>query len=75
MNRFEKLLGNRNQADIEYLDGDYNLLVPGDYVICGFSRAEIPLENLKYWNVERQEPYATAEIALKAEKKYRDISE
>jgi len=73
MNRFEKLLGNKNQADIEYLDGDYNLLSPGEFVVCAMSRTEIPLENLKYWNVERQEPYASAALALEAEKKYRGV--
>ena len=32
----------------------------GDYVLCGISGKQIPLQNLNYWNVELQEAYFSA---------------
>ena len=52
-------------AKLEYRDGEYIVLVPGNYVVCAVSSVQIPLEELRYWSVERQEAYASAEIALK----------
>jgi hypothetical protein len=40
--------------------------VPGDHVVCALSGEKIPLDNLRYWSVARQEAYATAELATKA---------
>lgn len=74
MNRFEKLLGKKRLAYIEFLDGEYSVLSQGDYVMCAISGAEIPLDQLKYWNVERQEAYASAEFAMRAEKQRCGIS-
>jgi hypothetical protein len=33
--------------------------------------ARIPLSELRYWSVERQEPYADAQASLKAEQEVR----
>lgn len=67
MNRFEKLLGKQRQAEIKFLDGEFQVLSPGDFVICAVTGAQIELSNLKYWSVTAQEAYATADAALKAE--------
>ena len=56
-------------ARIHYLPGTFRLLSPGDHVICAVTHQPIPLSELKYWSVERQEAYATAEASLKAEGK------
>jgi hypothetical protein len=45
------------------------VLAPGDHVICALTGAAITLDDLRYWNVARQEPYASAEAATKAEQK------
>lgn len=45
-------------AALEYLDGEYHVLTPGLYVICAVSGMKIPLESLRYWSVDLQEPYA-----------------
>ena len=42
------------------------MLSGGDHVMCAVSGARIELEELRYWSVARQEPYASAEIATKA---------
>ncbi|MBI1621150.1 DUF2093 domain-containing protein [Aquamicrobium zhengzhouense] len=65
MNRFEGPGG--KEARIRYLDGDFQVLSPGSFVRCAVSGEIIPLDELKYWSVARQEPYATPEISLDRE--------
>jgi hypothetical protein len=49
------------EAEIKYLDGDFRVVKPGAFVRCAVTGAVIPLEELKYWSVERQEAYASPE--------------
>lgn len=53
-------------AKLHYLPNGFRVLVPGDHVACALTGAIIPVDELRYWSVERQEAYASAEIALKA---------
>jgi hypothetical protein len=53
------------EAEIRYLDGDYKILTPGAYVTCAVTKARIPLEDLRYWNVDLQEAYADAATAFR----------
>lgn len=53
-------------ARLQYLPNATRVLSPGDHVLCALSGAAIPLDELRYWSVERQEPYATAALALAA---------
>ena len=53
-------------AKLHYLANGFRVLVPGDHVICALSGEKIPLDHLRYWSIERQEAYATAELATKA---------
>ena len=65
MNRLE---GNGSrEAKIRYLDADFQILVPGSYVVCALTGEQIPLDELRYWNVARQEANADAAASLKAE--------
>src|SRR5262245_29265925 len=52
------------EAEIRYLDGDFRVVRPGAFVRCAVTGIAIPLEELKYWSVERQEPYASPEAVL-----------
>ena len=36
---------------------------PGRFVTCAVSGEAIPLQELRYWSVERQEAYSTPEAA------------
>lgn len=65
MNRFEG--PGPREARIRYLDGDFQVLSPGSFVRCSVTGETIPLEELKYWSVARQEPYANAATSLKRE--------
>ena len=59
--------GSGRAARIHYLAGTFRLLSDGDHVVCAVTGVRIPLHELKYWSVERQEPYADADASLKAE--------
>ncbi len=67
MNLFEGH-GNR-EAKIRYLDGDFQILSPGSYVVCALTNKQIPLDELRYWSVARQEPYADVASALEADRR------
>lgn len=55
----------RGPAVIKYLDGDYKIVTPGVFVLCAVTGAQIPLEDLRYWNVDLQEAYVDANAAFK----------
>lgn len=61
--------GSGSPARVRYLAGTFRVLSNGDHVICAVTGARIPLHELKYWSVERQEPYAGADASLKAEQR------
>ena len=44
-------------AKLKYLPNKFQIISDGDHVICAVSQKKISLENLSYWNVERQEAY------------------
>ena len=55
---------NEIEAVLEYGDGNFNVIKHGTYVICSVTKKKIPLSELKYWSVERQEPYLDAETSF-----------
>ena len=50
-------------ARLHYMANGFRVLVPGGHVACAVSGRHIPIEELRYWSVRRQEAYATAAIA------------
>ena len=65
MNRFDRLFGLKGEARVRYSDGEFQVLSPGDFVRCAVTGQVINLPDLRYWSVELQEPYASAEISMK----------
>jgi hypothetical protein len=61
------MTGRGREAKIRYLAGTFRLLSDGDHVRCAETGATIPLDELRYWSVERQEAYADAAASLRAE--------
>ncbi|QQN74688.1 DUF2093 domain-containing protein [Croceicoccus sp. YJ47] len=53
-------------ARLEYGPNSFRQLTAGDHVLCAVSGVPIPLDMLRYWDVEKQEPYASAQIATEA---------
>lgn len=61
------LMMNRNRAaKLHYMANNFRMLASGDHVLCAVSGEPIPLDQLRYWSVARQEPYASAEISTRA---------
>lgn len=56
-----------HEATLRYGGGQYLVVQPGSYVTCAVTGLRIPLENLRYWSVARQEPYADAAAASRRE--------
>ena len=52
-------------AKIKYLQNNFQVIEPGDYVECAISGKKINIEDLTYWNVELQEAYFSYEEAFK----------
>lgn len=64
MNRFDRLFGIRGEAQVRYLDGEFQVISPGEFVRCAVTGQKIDLADLRYWSVELQEAYASADISF-----------
>lgn len=64
LNRFDRSSPMAGEAEVKYLDGDFRVVRPGAFVRCAVTGAPIPLEELKYWSVDRQEAYSSPEAVL-----------
>lgn len=64
MNRIDRFFGLRGEAKIRFLDGEFQVLAPGDFVRCAVTGDPIMLPDLRYWSVELQEAYSTPEISF-----------
>jgi hypothetical protein len=60
------LMSQGRPARLHYMANGFRVLTNGDHVVCAMSGERIPLDALRYWSVERQEAYATPELATKA---------
>ena len=59
---------NDKLAKLKYLPNNFEILEPGDHVICAVSGKKINLDKLNYWNVDLQEPYFSyVEASIKRE--------
>jgi hypothetical protein len=64
------LMSNRDRiARLHYLPYSFRVLQAGDHVLCAVTGRRIALEDLRYWSIARQEPYASAEASVQAEMK------
>ncbi len=61
-------------AKIKYLPNNFEIIEPGDHVICAVSGKKIELDKLTYWNVDLQEAYYSfIEVAKRKEKKIDEL--
>ena len=68
MNRFES--GGNGEARVRYMDADFQVLSVGSYVTCAVTGGRIPLDELKYWSVDRQEAYADVHASAAREAEF-----
>lgn len=67
MNRIERRPGEAGEAKVEFLDGDFRIVRPGAFIRCAVTGQPIPLDELRYWSVDRQEAYAGPAASMKRE--------
>jgi hypothetical protein len=63
----------KGEAKLHYGSSDFTILEGGGYVTCATTGAHIPLEELRYWNDDRQEAYKDADAALVAFQKAGEV--
>ena len=54
-----------NAATLIYGPNGFRVVRPGRFVVCAVTGEAIGLDELRYWSVERQEAYASPEIATR----------
>ncbi len=64
MNRHENKFPLKGEAKLVFGDGEYQVVSPGEFVRCAVTGQPIALDDLRYWSVEHQEAYASAENSL-----------
>jgi hypothetical protein len=52
-------------ATLFFQANGFRVLSPGKHVVCAATGEAIALESLRYWSVERQEAYASPEVATR----------
>jgi hypothetical protein len=67
MNKIERRPVEAGEAKVEFLDGDIRILRPGAFVRCAVTGLPIPLDELRYWSVDRQEAYSSPGASMKRE--------
>ncbi|MCP4934658.1 MAG: DUF2093 domain-containing protein [bacterium] len=65
LKRFQNPISGATEAKVVYQNGDYQVLKHGTFVKCAVTGDPIDLDDLRYWSVELQEAYKTADISLK----------
>ena len=66
MNFHDHSIQPQREAKIRYLDADFQVVREGDYVRCAVTGDPVRIDNLRYWSVDRQEPYKSAKESLLA---------
>lgn len=64
MNFREGEAGSAREARLKYLQTDFQVLQEGHFVRCAVTGEAIPLDDLRYWDVDRQVPYRSAREAF-----------
>jgi hypothetical protein len=66
------LMSNRDRiARLHYMPYSFRVMQAGDHVLCAVTGRKIALEDLRYWSIARQEPYASADASVQADMKAR----
>ena len=71
MNKFERQPAEAGEAKVEFLDGAFRILRPGAFVRCAVTGEPIPVDELRYWSVDRQEAYSSPAASMQRERELR----
>ena len=64
MNKIDPILPQLREAKLRYLDHEFEILKPGEFVRCGITGDPIRLDDLRYWNIAKQVAYKSAREAF-----------
>ena len=64
MNFLDPILPQTREAKLRYLDAEFEVVKEGEFVRCAVTGDPIRLDKLLYWDVDRQRPYGSAEVAF-----------
>lgn len=64
MNFIDHALKPQREAKLSYLDHEFEVLKEGEFVRCGVTGDPIRLDNLRYWSIEKQMPFKSANEAF-----------
>ena len=53
------------EAKLRYFSPNFEVVKPGTFVRCAVTGQAIPIDELKYWSVSRQEAYVDAAASMK----------
>ena len=65
LRRFKNPLAGATEARLLFQDGDFQIVRHGTFVRCAVTNDPILLDDLRYWSVEHQEAYKSAEISTR----------
>ena len=68
MNKFDPSSGLPGLAKLIYGDGEFRVVEAGTFVLCAVTGQKILLDDLRYWDVDLQEAYASPEAVLTRKK-------
>ena len=61
---------NEKKAKVKFYPNNFEVIEEGEYAVCAVSGKNIPLNQLTYWNVDRQEAYFSPK---EAQQKYEEL--
>ena len=64
MNFIDPILSPQREAVLKYLDGDFQIVREGEFVRCAVSGSPIRIDDLRYWNIDKQVAYRSAAEAF-----------
>jgi hypothetical protein len=64
MNILDPLLPSAREAKLRYLPAEFQVIREGEYVRCAITGEAIRIDDLRYWNVDRQVAFRNASVAF-----------
>ena len=60
MNFIDPILSPQREAKLKFLGGEFQIIREGEFVRCAISGIAIRIDDLRYWNVDKQVAYKSA---------------
>ncbi len=64
MNRMDQIFPAQREAKLRYLDHEFEVIAPGEFVRCAATGDPIRLDALRYWSVAKQAPFKSPDVSF-----------